>query len=154
MASEDDQIELMAQAVHERYLRDHAPRKGVDDPSLKPWVELEDGLRESNLAFARHVPEKLDKVNLVYARARGVAPAPFTLTEEQIEDMAELEHERWVLEREEAGWKMGPRDPSKKTTPYLLPWDELSEEIKEYDRETVRAIPEILALAGFEIRQK
>jgi hypothetical protein len=52
----------------------------------------------------------------------------------------------WLL----AGWKPGPRDPDKKTSPYLLGWEELEQEIKGYDRDAVMAVPDILAMPGFE----
>ena len=66
--------------------------------------------------------------------------------------MARLEHERWVVERRLAGWLSGPqRDPDHKITPYLVPYDELTDDVKEWDREAVRAIPDVLALAKFEV---
>ena len=66
--------------------------------------------------------------------------------------MAELEHERWVSERLTAGWVYSKeRDASKKISPYLVPWNELPDEIKEYDRQTIRALPDLLASVKFEI---
>ena len=65
--------------------------------------------------------------------------------------MAEMKHARWVRERLLAGWKPGPRDPENKTSPYLVGWEELEQEIKGYDRDAVMAIPDILAMARFEI---
>jgi hypothetical protein len=70
----------------------------------------------------------------------------------EIEVMAELEHERWNRERLRAGWRYGPeRDTERKISPYLVPWSELPDEIKEYDRETARGIPQLLAEVGIEI---
>lgn len=39
----------------------------------------------------------------------------------------------------------------KKISPYLVQWNELTEEVKEWDRLTVRGMPEIMKMAGFEI---
>ncbi len=77
-----------------------------------------------------------------------------TFTSEEIEFMAELEHERWNQERLKEGWQLGPeRNVEKKISPYLVPWSELPDEIREYDRETVRSIPKLLSQVGVEIRR-
>ena len=69
------------------------------------------------------------------------------------EQMAEMEHGRFVQERIQQGWRLGPRDPAKKTSPYLVDWEELPADPREYDREAVRAIPALLARIGFEVRR-
>jgi hypothetical protein len=75
------------------------------------------------------------------------------LGKRQIESLAEREHARWNVERLIAGWVYGPTaDKDKKISPYLVPWDELPDQIREYDREPVRAIPRMLAAAGFELQ--
>ena len=52
-------------------------------------------------------------------------------------------------------WKWGEeRDVVKKTSPYLVPWSDLPDDVKEWDRETVRKIPEILAGVGLEVHRK
>ena len=58
-----------------------------------------------------------------------------------------------------SGWHYapGPKNLEQQTSPYLLSWEELSEDIKELDRRTVRDMPGFLAEAGFQIyrlRQK
>ncbi len=65
--------------------------------------------------------------------------------------MAAMEHGRWNIERTRAGWKLGPRDPDAKVTPYLVAWEEVPEKIKGYDRDAVNEFPVVLANAGFEI---
>jgi hypothetical protein len=64
-----------------------------------------------------------------------------------------MEHERWVAERLRAGWKYtsGGKNHGRKESPYLVPWDELGEEIKEWDRVAVRGMPAFLARAGLQI---
>jgi hypothetical protein len=46
------------------------------------------------------------------------------------------------------------RPSTNKVTPYLVGWGELSEEVREWDREPVRRIPELLAGIGLEIRRR
>jgi hypothetical protein len=39
----------------------------------------------------------------------------------------------------------------RKKSPYLVPYDGLSDDIREYDRNTVRAVPAFLTEAGFAV---
>ncbi|MEA3364307.1 MAG: RyR domain-containing protein [Candidatus Hydrogenedentes bacterium] len=68
--------------------------------------------------------------------------------ENEVELLARMEHSRWNAERFLAGWIPGPKCVSKKTSPYLVPWEELPEKTKHYDRGTVRDIPQLLELVG------
>jgi hypothetical protein len=144
------QLEILAQAFHDGYRRDQAGRKPADDPAMKPWQELSDSLRESNRALAADVPVKLQRIG-----ARIVArPTPdFEFTAAEIERLAAHEHDRWNAERTAAGWTLGPRDPEKKRTPYLVPYGELPDEIRGYDRDAVRNIPDVLASIGLGIQR-
>ena len=64
-----------------------------------------------------------------------------------------MEHLRFCGERLLAGWRYapGPKDPVHKTSPTLVPWEDISEVEREKDREQVRAIPQVLAEAGWTI---
>ncbi len=144
--------ELLARALHQMYVEDRLA-EGVDpgDPALLPWDELAQTLRHSNRSQASHVATKLS------ALGRGIAPltewdgAAQALDHHEIEQLAELEHERWVAEREGQGWTPGPRNPDERTSPYLVPWTELAEDVKELDRLFVRALPQVLAVAGLQL---
>jgi len=140
--------EQIARAIHERYRRNQRDRKPATDPAMKEWDELAETLKHSNREQAADIGAKLRAIGCGVAPSRGAKPAvPFTA--EELERLAILEHERWVAERRAAGWTLGPvKDVERKTTPYLVSWEELAEEIREYDREAVRAIPEVLAEAG------
>ena len=74
---------------------------------------------------------------------------------ELIERIAESIHDHWALRRISEGWSYGPnRDDAKRLHPDLVPYTDLPESEKEYDRTTVReTVKGILAL-GFEIRPK
>lgn len=43
------------------------------------------------------------------------------------------------------------KDIGKKTSPWLVPWDELFEDIREYDRIFVRSLPAFLFRVGFKV---
>ena len=70
--------------------------------------------------------------------------------EKQVDTMARWEHERWLTERMAMGWTYGPmRDAQKKTSPYLVPYDELDEQAKETrNRAFMRDTLQLLSAAG------
>jgi hypothetical protein len=56
------------------------------------------------------------------------------------------------LERLLRGWRYAPKkDEILKRSPYLVSWEALPDEIREYDLKAVRNFPEILAAGGWEI---
>jgi hypothetical protein len=53
------------------------------------------------------------------------------------------------------GWQYGPvRDDQLKTHPGLVPYDELSESEKDYDRQTSMETLRLITSLGFEISRK
>lgn len=140
-------VERIARALHEDYRR-HAP---PDDPAAVPWSELPEQLRSSNRAQASDVATKIRATHRVLVPDDGQPPDLFT--EAEVDQLGELEHERWTAERLEAGWRAGPRDAGHRTTPYLVSWEELDEEVREVDRRFVRALPAVLADAGLVLRR-
>ena len=68
--------------------------------------------------------------------------------------MAEREHARFVMERVSEGWVYGKtKDVPKKISPYLVPWAEVPESVKHYDREAVALFPALLEKLGYEIQR-
>ena len=89
-------------------------------------------------------------------------PAPqdtsgITLSSELLalaEAMAENVHEVWAERRIAEGWTYGPvRDDAKKQTPCLVPYAELPEEEKEYDRSTAISTLKFIVSTGFKIEK-
>lgn len=69
------------------------------------------------------------------------------------EKLAENTHEVWARGRANAGWIYGPvRDDAKKETPCLVPYSELSEDEKEYDRNTAMETIKLIVKLGFSIK--
>jgi len=142
----------LGQSIHERSRRERTPRSDID-PALADWSHLRADFRRSNLQQADHIGAKLRRIGCaaVPADAPGT-PASFTPAE--VEEMAELEHGRWTAERLLAGWTLGAkRDPERRTSPYLVAWKDLADEIREIDREAVRRIPAVLAEVGLSVRR-
>lgn len=74
---------------------------------------------------------------------------------ELVERLAQNNHDHWARKRIEEGWHHGAaRNDSTKEHPDLVPYDQLPEPEKEYDRKTVvEALKAIMAL-GYEVRKR
>lgn len=74
---------------------------------------------------------------------------------ELTEKIAENVHEVWAVGRIKEGWTYGEvRDDSKKTTPCLVPYDELPDSEKEYDRNTALETIRLIISLGYEVKRK
>jgi hypothetical protein len=145
-------LEEMAMAFHECYLRDN--KKKLPE-NLRPWPDLLGTYRIANREQARYAVEILRAAGFDVRPVKGPPAIYREFRPEDIERMAELEHGRWNVERLGNGWRSGkPRDDEKKIHDCLVPWSELPENIRDYDRHGVSAFPEILAKAGLEIFRK
>ena len=91
---------------------------------------------------------------------RQYSPAPidaskFQLSEdldELIEAIAENNHDVWAKQRMDEKWTYGPkRDDDNKKHPDLIPYSDLSESEKEYDRKAARGILELVQRLGYKI---
>jgi hypothetical protein len=144
--------ETLAKTIHENYLKDQEGKKPASDPSMQPWEKLNENLKESNRRQADHIPEKLRRVRCGFVSVTDIEPVKFEFTPAEIEILAEMEHDRWVSERLFDGWVYGEkREIDKKISPYIVPWKDLTEDVKEWDRDAMRRLPELLAKAKFEI---
>ncbi len=147
--------EILARAIHEDYVR-HQEKLGQSpktNPSMVPWEKLPENLKESNRQQSDHLGLKLAAVGCAIAPLTDWDAEFFEFTPEEVETLAKMEYERWREEREREGWKQAPapKDLDKKTTPHLSSWEQLGEDVKELDRNTVRGLPRFLASAGFQI---
>ena len=71
------------------------------------------------------------------------------------EKLAENTHDVWAANRIKQGWTYAEnRNDIKKTTPCLVPYTELPESEKEYDRNTALETLKLILKLGYEIKQK
>ena len=69
-----------------------------------------------------------------------------------VEQMSKNVHEVWAETRIQQGWTYGQqRDDERKTHPCLVPYDELPESEKEYDRNTSIGTLKLIMKLGFKI---
>ena len=149
-------IEEIARAKHAQYLRDNAGGRAMGaEPSMLPWDQLGPGLRQDNRDFARGALELL--------RREGLRPVPDPsvagdgeglFSDDDIERLARDEHDRWMRDKARGGWTYGPeRDNERKIHPLMVPWEDLSEEDRDKDRDPIRDLSGILAAAGLRVER-
>lgn len=72
-----------------------------------------------------------------------------------IEEMAKNVHEVWAYGRMQQGWSYGEeRNDKLKTHPCLIPYEELSEQEREYDRNTALSTLKLISKLGFKIEKE
>jgi hypothetical protein len=122
-------------------------------PASRSWFELPEAYRAANRAAAvDHIRHKLTRI--------GLHPIPVsdqtedelvTLTDEQVELLAQMEHERWMSDRRIDGWNLGARDDDTRSHPDLVPWAQLPEAARDKDRMFIRELPRMLAACGYQL---
>lgn len=89
-----------------------------------------------------YIPSPLDETSVV------LPTEMLTLAE----DLAKNVHEVWAKNRLAEGWTYGTvRDDTKKQTPCLVPYEELPEEEKAYDRNTAIGTLKYIVSLGYDI---
>jgi len=122
-------LDHIARGIHEAYVavelgKGRTPGSAA---SLVSWEELSEGLRQANRAQADHL--------LIKRRTLEVSRS-----DEAIEALTVAEHRRWMAEKLVAGWRYAAaRDDIRRLHPSIRPYDELSEDEKQKDRNTVLA---------------
>lgn len=137
-------IELMARLIHLDYSVKEGERAGGDVSRMRPaatksWHELDEHLQESNRAQALSMGSKLRRIG---CELEPGDHEPASLTTDEIELLAREEHERW--------WAAAQMPSSGSGKPY----DELTEELKQKDRDAVVRIPALAALLGYTLKRR
>ncbi len=155
---EPESLEAIARIAHENYRRERLRefREKLElpetlyliEPGVKPWESLDANLKESNRHQTAFMLQNLRQAGFIVKQDHDFNDIEFTV--EEIETMAEAEHGRWNVERLASGWRYGDeKDINAKVSPYLVSWEDLSDEIKEYDREVIRNYPERIRKFGY-----
>lgn len=72
-----------------------------------------------------------------------------------VEQMARNVHEVWAQSRIGQGWTFGPeRNDDLKTHPCLVPYEDLPESEKDYDRDTALSTLKLITKLGFCISRR
>lgn len=161
-------IEALAAAVHQSFLsgaeKAALQAKITQQPDvawrvhpavMMEYEQLGADLKASNRAAARRIPEHLALIGFVVSRQERHADRSWVkpleeAIEKHIERLAQAEHLGWCAERRASGWTYAEvRDNHRKHHPLLVDWSELKPQEREKDRNSARAIPGLLQVAGF-----
>lgn len=149
---QDEFNERLAMMFHSEYLNDHKD----DDPKVNnaavPWEELPEHHRETNRrrvdGLYRRLKESGFALKISDDRGAGVD----SYSKNEIEILAQKEHERYLEDRKEKGWKYAKkRDEEKKHNPNVTEWENLTPQVQQYNRDDVKKELKLLSRVGFEI---
>lgn len=153
-----ESVERSAREVHRAYvelsLRRAAEKPGGLEkakarPELRDWDLLSEDLRESNRQQAAHLVFKLRAIGCEVVPVETDRLAVEKFSTEELELLARMEHARWVAERLIANWTFAKeKSILRRENPNLVPWEDLKDNVREYDRDAVLHIPELLRAAG------
>src|SRR5581483_1442185 len=126
------------------------PASERDDPhnvSVFPWDRLQETFRRDKRDVVDHIPAKLSSGGVSPAAWRGVKGLPklppgvhLYNCDEELERLAELEHERWNAQRRMDGWRhtTGKKSEPLRLHPSLVLYEALDYDVQGYDRAYIR----------------
>ena len=132
-------LELLGEVMKEDKNAYKKTNRKINDEMLSIWKEYANG------GDAMYKPEPVNSDDI------SLSPE----IEELAEVLAKNTHDVWAQGRMAEGWVYGDeRNDSKKQTPCLVPYEELSETEKDYDRRTALETLKLIQKLGFEIKKK
>ena len=158
-------IEKIALQIHQQYIdtttmlyEEKKANGELDDvtrekyENLKEFDELSSHLKIANFRQARTIPKKLNMIGCELANLADKREAITRFSDEEILELAISEHDEWIDEKISQGWKYGEvRDDENLIHDCLVPWDELTPEIQQYDIDPVKHIPKLVESIGLKI---
>ena len=153
-----DTRDTLARIIHDHYQDSIASqtRDTAKLPASVAWASLEESYRDASRNQGDHVSAKLALINCRATRIdtgidNGIDTGSdahsqlFTFAPDDVERLAQIEHDRWAADRYLAGWSHAEqRDNAQKHHPDLIPFAALSEPLKDLDRFAVRLLPALL----------
>jgi hypothetical protein len=165
--------EELAQTLHQDYLslgrrkiaealatgQPEGARKLAAKPAFVAWDDLAPDKQESNRELARRLRKLVDaspggrRLELAYTPHELINPLEtWHLSEDEVERLSRQEHAEWCAYHEQQGWRHGAvRNDEAKIHPDLVPWEQLSEGMRDYDRNIIRRLPYVFAKADYRL---
>ncbi|WP_171017693.1 RyR domain-containing protein [Sphingobacterium daejeonense] len=132
----------LAQSIHDDYRKLLSGASSESSKYTSDWHTLTEDAKDANRAQADHIPYKF----LMTGRNWPVHELQnIMFTDDEVEKLAIIEHNRWMAHRYINGWDFGEeRNDDLKLHPSLIPWEILSESEKQKDRDTILLIKVLL----------
>jgi hypothetical protein len=148
----DDVLEFMARGLHETYVpyrlsiaRTKEEKEKLEaQTSLNSWDVLDEEFKESARAHAADIPRKLRFIHCFMSKINSHRRPVTKFEPEEIDLLAEREHERWNAERLQKQWRLGERNEAQRVSPFLIPWRDLAKIWQDVDRVMVDAYPNVM----------
>lgn len=135
--------DALANQIHDYYCKTY-------NSSFSDWETLPEVFKESNRQQADHIRQKL--VSVGCGMEEESSSDGFQFSKIEIENLAVVEHQRWLADRLSSGWKYGKtRNDSLFLHPSMVPYEDLSAEEKSKDANAVELIPKIVSEIGIRI---
>lgn len=158
-------VEKMALQIHQQYIEtttnqyEEKLANGTLDEKTKEKYEgltdfdgLSPHLKLANIRQARSIPKKLNMIGCELANKNDARDEITEFSEQEVIDLAIIEHDDWCEEKFSQGWTYGPvRNDAELIHDCLVPWDDLSPEIQQYDIDPVKNIPNLVDSVGLKI---
>lgn len=150
------QLERLAIAIHNRYNQTALRLDAQKKIEFVNFADLPKEKKFYNFRSAMEYPMMLAKVGCELRTYAYDDPERVTdFTPEEIEMLAECEHDRWMRGRIERGWHFGvKRSTAQRTNPFMIPYADLPETIKEFDRDPARNLPELVSSIGLGVYRR
>ncbi len=137
------QLDKTARTLHSNYLSALKVRDQQTIPSHRSWDSLGESFRRANRRAADHAKTKFESLNVL--GNFDLTNLPESMHEHldsiTIEKLSKVEHQSWMIDRLQGGWKFAEvRDDRKRFHPNIAPYRELTEDVKELDREQIRSL--------------
>ncbi|WP_425072055.1 RyR domain-containing protein [Sagittula sp. S175] len=143
-----DVFDRIARRFHAAYAESMgAPAKSPEEEQTE-WLTLPENFRASNRRAADGAKTKLEAMGIrgsVEAALSGKVARPDP-DPALLEALSEAEHKSWFADRVVNGWRHGEtRDNRRKRHPDLVPYEMLSEQVKELDRQQIQTLLAMMA---------
>jgi ADP-ribose pyrophosphatase YjhB (NUDIX family) len=156
--SEKARLDLLAPLIHNFYRETQWQdllKKDAGDVH-EEWDKLGNGYQDSNLQQANQLPTRILKngYTIVPKTAKSNVPAVMGFTPRQLRKLAIEEHDRWIAEKNNSGWRYAPidkKEPSLRLHPLMIAWDRLPIMERKKDLDAIGYIPDLLSAAGLSL---
>lgn len=114
--------------------------------ALRAFDDLPEDEKEQNYDAARQIEAQLRQARFRIVKAESAGETTLQIPTNEIEKLAQLEHDRWLNLKRSKGWQWAPEsDKSAKKHKLLVEWSQLKDSDKKKDRLKFAAIPAMLA---------
>ena len=164
-----DMVDQYARTVHEKYrsqrihdavklgLPQDEIRRIQSEERMADWEALKELYKDNKRSQIRYLGERFDRFNTGIGLRPILPGAADTISDlfgPILDQLSELEHQRWMLDKLADGWSLGKLDTELRHHPDMIPYEQLDESVKDYIRVSVRSIPEYLKEIGYELYRK